>query len=172
MLSDCGARFVIVGHSERRGIYHENDAAIARKLALAIDGGLTPVVCVGEDLACRDAGRAGAFIADQIRAVAVSQLEREAAVIVAYEPIWAIGTGRNASGAMCAETVAAVQAALSRFWPASRTDRTPVLYGGGVTPDNLAPLAANGAAGGYLVGGASLDSGKVLAILSGMSGPR
>jgi triosephosphate isomerase len=170
MLADCGARFVIVGHSERRGIYHENDATIARKLAMAIDAGLTPVLCVGEDLACRDAGMAGAFIADQIRAVAIPQLEGGAAVIVAYEPIWAIGTGRNASGFLCAETVAEVRSAVSRFWPASYGDRTPVLYGGSVTPDNIADLEANGAVDGYLVGGASLDSGKMRAILRGMSG--
>jgi triosephosphate isomerase (TIM) len=169
MVSDCGARFVIVGHSERRSIYREDDATVARKLALAIEAGLTPVLCVGEDLACRDAGKAAAFIAGQIRAVAVSELERSAAVIVAYEPIWAIGTGRNASGAMCAETVAEVRSAISSFWPAAYRDGTPVLYGGSVTPDNIADLEANGAVDGYLVGGASLDSGKMLAILLGMS---
>ena len=169
MLSDCGARFVIIGHSERRNIFREDDAMIARKLGLAIEAGLTPVLCVGEDLACRDAGRAGVFLAEQIQAVAVSQLERNAAVIVAYEPIWAIGTGRNASGAMCAETVAEVRAAIGQFWPSSYRDRTPVLYGGSVTPDNIVDLETNGGAEGYLVGGASLDSGKLLAILRGMS---
>ena len=168
MLSDCGARFVIIGHSERRNVYGESDSVIARKLGLAIEAGLTPVLCVGEDLACRDAGNAAAFLAGQIEAVAVSQLERAKAVIVAYEPIWAIGTGRNASGTMCGETVAEVRAAIGRFWPSSCRDHTPVLYGGSVTPDNIADLETNGQADGYLVGGASLDSGKVLAILRGM----
>ncbi len=172
MLSDCGARYVIVGHSERRNIYREDDAMIARKLALAIEAGLAPVLCVGEDLACRDAGQAAVFLATQIKAVAVSQLERDAAVIIAYEPIWAIGTGRNATGAMCAETVAEVRAAVGRFWPPFYRDRTPVLYGGSVTPDNIADLEANGGVEGYLVGGASLDSGKLLAILRGMNAPR
>lgn len=172
MLTDCGARFVIIGHSERRNVYGEDDPTIARKLGLALEAGLTPILCVGEDLACRDAGNAAAFLAAQIKAVAVSQLEGAAPVIVAYEPIWAIGTGRNASGSMCAETVAEVRAAIGRFWPSSYRDRTPVLYGGSVTPDNIADLEANGLADGYLVGGASLDSGKLLAILRGMGAAR
>lgn len=170
MLAGCGARFVIIGHSERRNVYGESDAMIARKLALAIEEGLTPVLCVGEDLACRDAGNAAAFLAGQIEAVAVEQLARGADVIVAYEPIWAIGTGRNASGAMCAETVAEVRAAIGRFWPGGYEARTPVLYGGSVTPENIADLETNGRADGYLVGGASLSSAKFLALLAGMNG--
>jgi triosephosphate isomerase len=168
MLSACGVGFVIIGHSERRNIYGEDDAMIARKLSLAIEAGLTPVLCVGEDLACRDAGRAAGFLAEQIKAVAVEQLERQAEVIVAYEPIWAIGTGRNASGAMCAETVGELREAIGRFWPAGHRERTAVLYGGSVTPDTIDDLEANGAVDGYLVGGASLDSGKYLALLRRM----
>jgi triosephosphate isomerase len=168
MIADCGGRFVIVGHSERRMLFHEDDAIVARKLALALRAELVPVLCVGEDLARRDSGNANAFIAEQIRAVAVPELERGAEVVVAYEPIWAIGTGRNATGAMCAETVAEVRAAIARFWPAPYGERTPVLYGGSVTPENIGDLEANGGVDGYLVGGASLDSAKFLAILRGM----
>lgn len=168
MIADCGARFVILGHSERRNLYREDDAMIARKLALVLDAGLTPVLCVGEDLSCRDSGNASVFISDQIKAVAVDALAGGAEVIVAYEPIWAIGTGRNASGALCAETVAELRDAIGRFWPAGARERTPVLYGGSVTPDNIADLEVNGGVDGYLVGGASLDSGKFTALLRAM----
>ncbi len=168
MIAGCGARYVIIGHSERRNVYGETDAMIARKLALALEAGLTPVLCVGEDLACRDAGQAAAFIAGQLEAVAVEQLAGGAEVIVAYEPIWAIGTGRTASGAMCAETVAGLREAIGRFWPAGYQDRTPVLYGGSVTPENITDLETNGGVDGYLVGGASLDSKKFRGILAGM----
>ena len=94
------------------------------------------------------------------------ELEQVKEVIVAYEPVWAIGTGRNASGAMCAETVDEIRQAVARFWPAGM--QTPVLYGGSVTPENVEDLHANGRVEGYLVGGASLDSGKMLAILAAM----
>jgi len=168
MIADRGARYVIIGHSERRTIYGEDDATVARKLALAIDAGLTPVLCIGEDLAVRDAGRAIAFVAAQIEAMTVPQLELAAEVVVAYEPIWAIGTGRNASGAMCCEMAQAIREALGRFWPSRHSDQAAVLYGGSVTPDNIAELEANGRVDGYLVGGASLDSAKLLAILHTM----
>jgi triosephosphate isomerase len=164
MLRDCGARFVIIGHSERRTIYGEDDAFIARKLALAIDAGLTPVLCIGENLEQRERGHASSFCSDQLRAAAVQQLEGAAEVIVAYEPIWAIGTGRNATGEMVAEIVGAIRDAIERFWPAGRADRTPVLYGGSVTPDNVDDLIAHGRIDGFLVGGASLDSKKFLAL--------
>src|ERR1041384_6529931 len=102
MLRDCGARFVIIGHSERRTIYGEDDALIARKLAMAIDAGLMPVLCIGENQDHRERGHASTFCSDQLRAAAVPQLESAAEVIVAYEPIWAIGTGKNATGEMVA----------------------------------------------------------------------
>jgi triosephosphate isomerase len=168
MLAERGARYVIVGHSERRSIYREDDAMIARKLALVLEGGLTPVLCVGEDLTVRDAGRAAIFVADQLRAVAVPELERGGEVVIAYEPVWAIGTGRNATGAMCRDMVNEIREALGRFWPARYATDAAVLYGGSVTPENIADLEANGGADGYLVGGASLDSGKFTALLRGM----
>lgn len=165
MLRECGAEYVILGHSERRTLFFESDALVARKLALAINAGLTPVLCIGEDLKVRDAGRVPQVLADQIKATAVSALERAKEVVIAYEPIWAIGTGRNASGAMVAETLVEIRHALSRFWPARSTS---ILYGGSVTPDNVDDLVANGTIDGFLVGGASLDSGKFLAIRRGL----
>jgi triosephosphate isomerase len=168
MLRDCGARFVIAGHSERRTIYGEDDALIARKLAMVIDAGLTPVLCIGENEQQRESGHAVSFCSDQLRAVAIPQLVSANEIIVAYEPIWAIGTGRNATGEMVAEIVGAIRGALERFWPDGLAQRTPILYGGSVTPDNVDDLIEHGRIDGFLVGGASLDSKKFLALAEAM----
>jgi triosephosphate isomerase (TIM) len=168
MLRDCGARFVIIGHSERRTIYGEDDALIARKLAMTIDAGLTPVLCIGENEQQRERGHAGSFCANQIRAAAVPQLANAKEVIIAYEPIWAIGTGRNATGPMVAEIVSEIRDALERCWPDELSQRTPILYGGSVTPDNVDDLITHGRIDGFLVGGASLDSMKFLALAEAM----
>jgi triosephosphate isomerase len=168
MLRDCGARFVIVGHSERRTIYGEDDALIARKLAMAIDAGLTPVLCIGENEQQREHGHAVSFCAGQLRAVVIPQLASAKEVIIAYEPIWAIGTGRNATSAMVAEIVGAIRDALERFWPEGLAQRTPILYGGSVTPDNVDDLIEDAHIDGFLVGGASLDSKKFLALAEAM----
>ncbi|MBV8516560.1 MAG: triose-phosphate isomerase [Acidobacteria bacterium] len=167
MLRRSGADFVILGHSERRTLFHENDALIARKLSLALETGLTPVLCIGEDLRVRDSGQVSRFLADQIKVAAVDALASGEKVILAYEPIWAIGTGRNASGAMVAETLVEIRAALERFWPAAHA-RAPILYGGSVTPDNVDDLVEHGTIDGFLVGGASLDARKFLAIHAGL----
>jgi len=166
MLRDCGARFVIIGHSERRTIYGEDDALIARKLAMVIDAGLMPVLCIGENEQQRERGHAVSFCSDQLRAAAIPQLANANEIIVAYEPIWAIGTGRNATGAMVAEIVGAIRDAVARFWPSGLA--TPVLYGGSVTPDNVDDLIEHGRIDGFLVGGASLDSKKFLALAEAM----
>src|SRR5438270_1348250 len=168
MLRDCGARFVIIGHSERRTIYGEDDALIARKLSMAVDAGLTPVLCIGENEQQRERGHAVTFCSDQLCAAAVPQLANANEVIVAYEPIWAIGTGRNATGAMVAEIVDAIRGALERFWPDGLAHRTPILYGGSVTPDNVDDLITHGRINGFLVGGASLDSKKFLTLAEAM----
>jgi triosephosphate isomerase (TIM) len=167
MVRECGVDFVILGHSERRTLFHETDALIARKLDLAIDRGLKVILCIGEDVRVRDTGHVAHFLADQIKATAVDALERAEEVVIAYEPIWAIGTGRNASGTMVAETLIEIRSALERFWPA-RLANAPILYGGSVSPDNVADLVAHGTIDGFLVGGASLDSRKFLAIHAGM----
>ena len=167
MLRDCGAQFVIVGHSERRYIFGETDESIALKLSLAIEAGLTPIFCVGETRQVRDAGEATAYVASQIRAVSVPALSQAGEIVVAYEPVWAIGTGHNATGAMVAQMVEEIRAALGRFWPERFARSSPILYGGSVTPDNIDDLGRNGRIEGYLVGGASLDSRKFLAICRG-----
>jgi triosephosphate isomerase len=164
MIRDSGARYVILGHSERRTLYGESDGLIARKLALALGTGLTPVLCIGEDLRARDGGKVATVLADQIRAAAAAGLDGVTGVIIAYEPVWAIGTGRNASGAMVSETLGHIREALGRFWPAGFATEAPILYGGSVTPENVADLVASGGVDGFLVGGASLDAGKFMAI--------
>jgi triosephosphate isomerase len=168
MLRDCGAEYVILGHSERRNLFHEDDDLIARKLTLAIRSGLTPVLCIGEDLTVRDAGHVARHLANQIKEAAVDALAGAKTVILAYEPVWAIGTGRSATGEMVAETLVDIRQALWRFWP-EFVAKAPILYGGSVTPENVEDLVANGTIDGFLVGGASLDSRKFLAIHAGMA---
>ncbi|HYO76545.1 MAG TPA: triose-phosphate isomerase [Thermoanaerobaculia bacterium] len=167
MLREAGVEYVILGHSERRTLFHEEDALIARKLTLAIETGLTPVLCIGEDLRVRDQGQVARFLADQLKVAAVEALAKVTQIVVAYEPIWAIGTGRNASGEMVAETLVDIRHALERFWPAQLA-KTPILYGGSVTPDNVEDLVQHGTIDGFLVGGASLDSRKFLSIHAGL----
>ncbi|HEY8712368.1 MAG TPA: triose-phosphate isomerase [Thermoanaerobaculia bacterium] len=167
MIRDRGARFVLIGHSERRTIYGESDVIVARKLAVALAAGLVPILCVGEDLRTRDSGQVATFLAGQIRAAAEAGLDSAGEIVLAYEPVWAIGTGRSASGGLCADSVAHIRDALGRFWP-RRLAGIPVLYGGSVTPDNIADLETNGRIDGYLCGGASLESGRFLGILRGM----
>ncbi len=167
MLRSSGAEYVILGHSERRNLFHETDSVIAKKLTLAIETGLVVVLCIGEDLRVRDGGHVSRFLADQIKATAVAELEKAPTVVIAYEPVWAIGTGRNASGEMVAETIIEIRQALERFWPAHH-HAAPILYGGSVTPENVDDLVRKGTIDGFLVGGASLDSRKFLAIHAGM----
>jgi triosephosphate isomerase len=168
MIRDCGGEFVILGHSERRSLFGETDALIARKLALAIETRLTPVLCIGEDLRVREAGQVAEFLNYQVKAVASPALEAAEEIVIAYEPVWAIGTGRNASGEMVAETVGEIREALGRFWP-SRHHDAPILYGGSVTSENCFDLTSRGNIDGYLVGGASLQSGGFLSIRDVMS---
>ena len=167
MVRKCGADYVILGHSERRTIFDETDALIARKLDVAIETGLAPVLCIGEDVRIRDTGHVAHFLADQIKASAVDSLDAVEEIVLAYEPIWAIGTGRNASGEMVAETLLGIRSAIARFWPA-RLKETPIVYGGSVSPDNVDDLVEHAGIDGFLVGGASLDSRKFLAIHNGM----
>ena len=160
MLADLGCRYVIVGHSERRADHGETDAIVRAKAEAALKAGLTPIVCVGETLAEREAGRA--------EAVAVGQLSDslpEAApgsVVVAYEPVWAIGTGRTAGPDDAQVMHKALRAAL----PAGHGEATSILYGGSVKPDNAADLLHKPDVDGALVGGASLNAGDFAAIIT------
>jgi triosephosphate isomerase len=155
-LVDVGCRYVIVGHSERRQLFAETDAGVARRTRAALAAGLVPIVCVGETLAERDAEQTLARVGAQLHA-AVMDLGRSdlARCVVAYEPVWAIGTGRNATPAQAAQVHAFIRGTLEEgVGDAAGTVR--ILYGGSVKPDNVAGLMAQEEIDGALVGGASL----------------
>jgi triosephosphate isomerase len=158
MAVQAGAKLALVGHSERRHVFGETNDDTRRKVEAALRVGLAPMLCVGELLEEREAGRAVAVVEEQLQAVYADLSEDEAArVAIAYEPVWAIGTGRTASPADAREMHAAVRDFLARRYRAELSGRVPVLYGGSVKPDNAAELLAQEGVDGVLVGGASLD---------------
>lgn len=162
MWADLGARFVIVGHSERRQFHGETDAIVAAKAVAACRAGLSPIICVGESLQERDAGETLSVVARQLAGSVPDDAARPDTVI-AYEPVWAIGTGRTPTLAQVEEVHQAIGRALdARFGAAGRQIR--VLYGGSVKPDNAASLLAVAGVDGALVGGASLKAADFLAI--------
>jgi len=157
MLQDFACRYVLVGHSERRSIYGETDALVAEKFAVALAAGLRPVLCVGETLAERERGETAAVVAAQIDAVlGVAGIEAFAKAVVAYEPVWAIGTGKTASPADAQAMHAKIREGLSQITPAGQN--MAILYGGSVKPENAVELAACPDINGALVGGASLNA--------------
>ena len=160
MLADFSCRFVLVGHSERRAMHTESDQLVADKAHAALTAGITPVVCVGESLAERDAGQAVAVIGRQLAPVLALGAEAVKKMVVAYEPVWAIGTGRTASPEQAQEVHAAIRVALKGIG----ADRVQILYGGSVKAANAASLFAMPDIDGALVGGASLVAEDFLAI--------
>ena len=164
MLLDVGVQGVVLGHSERRQYFNETDEALARKVAVALERGLEPILCVGESEAERDAGETEAVLRRQIEAdldgVAAEDLAR---VVIAYEPIWAIGTGRTATPEQAEEAIAFIRSQLAGI-DAEAAEAVRILYGGSVKPANAAELLGREQIDGALVGGASLDSADFLAI--------
>ncbi len=164
MLLDVGCRWVIVGHSERRAMYGETNELVAKKAARAIALGLRPIVCVGETLSERDAGRTLDVVAAQVAAVlAQCSVAKLAAGALAYEPVWAIGTGRTATPAQAQEVQAAIRAQLAAA-DATAAQQLRILYGGSVKPGNAAELFAQPDIDGGLIGGASLVAADFAAI--------
>ena len=164
MLKDVGARYVIVGHSERRRLYHEDDVLVARKFAAALHAGLTPVLCVGETLEEREAHRTEAVVARQLEAVtAMNGVASFAHAVVAYEPVWAIGTGRTASPEQ-AQAVHAYLRSRIGLQDAKIAAGLRILYGGSVKAANAAELFSMPDVDGGLVGGASLSADEFLQI--------
>lgn len=160
MLVEFGCRWVLVGHSERRTLHAESDGLVAHKALAALHAGLTPVVCVGESLSERDAGMAEVVIERQLEPILALGPDAVTRMVVAYEPVWAIGTGRTAS----AQQAQDIHAAIRRLLPSA--NHTPVLYGGSVKPDNAKTLFAMPDIDGGLIGGASLVATDFLAIAS------
>jgi triosephosphate isomerase (TIM) len=164
MLVEVGVDAVVLGHSERRQLFGETDEALARKLPAALAAGLEPILCIGESEEARDAGQTDAVLERQLEAdlaeVKPSDLPR---VVIAYEPIWAIGTGRTATPEQAQETIAFIRDDLRVRGGAG--DAVRILYGGSVKPDNAAELMAQPDIDGALVGGASLDPEDFAAIV-------
>ena len=164
MLADVGARYALVGHSERRQYHAESSELVARKFQAASMAGLSPILCVGETLAEREAGQTEAVIAAQLQPVLdLVGVAAMAGSIVAYEPVWAIGTGRTASPEQAQEVHAFIRGQIAAH-DATIAGSLPILYGGGVKPGNAASLFAQADIDGGLIGGASLVAADFLAI--------
>ena len=165
MLADLGCRYVILGHSERRTHCGETDDLIARKIGAALAHGLTPIVCVGEDLAQNDSGHTAAVVSRQVRAaLAGVSGEQAAALVIAYEPVWAIGTGRAATAAGANATIRTIRQVVASLAGQPAAAAIRIQYGGSVTPANAAELFRQPEVDGALVGGASLKAADFVAI--------
>jgi len=158
MIAESGAEYVIVGHSERRTLFGETDASVNRKIAAAFAGGLMPIVCIGETLDQRERQETFTVLDRQIRdgldGVTSDRLVR---LVIAYEPVWAIGTGRNATPAQAAEAHGHIRKRLQQWFGAEPSELCRIVYGGSVKPENIRDLASQPNVDGALVGGASLD---------------
>ena len=158
MIKEAGAEYVIIGHSERRRLFGETDAIVNRKVVAALAAGLTPIACIGETLEERERSETLAVLDRQIKD-GFDQLtaEQMAELVVAYEPVWAIGTGRTATAAQAGEAHAHIRSRLRQWFGADAADRCHVIYGGSVKPDNIRELLVEPDVDGALVGGASLE---------------
>jgi triosephosphate isomerase (TIM) len=158
MIKEAGAELVIIGHSERRRLFHETDATVNKKIVAAIGADLIPIVCVGETLEERERNATFGVLDRQIKdGLDRLTAEQIATLVVAYEPVWAIGTGKNATAAQAQEAHAHIRTRLRQWFGAEAADRCRVLYGGSVKPDNISGLIQEPDVDGALVGGASLE---------------
>ncbi|MEK7831131.1 MAG: triose-phosphate isomerase [Acidobacteriota bacterium] len=159
MLKDAGCSHAIIGHSERRAMYGDTDAVVNRKIRAALSFGLTPIVCIGETLEERDSGNAETVVATQLEhslaELTASDLVR---IVLAYEPVWAIGTGRTATPTQAQQMHAFIRQWISGKFDKTSADDLRILYGGSVKPDNISDLMAEADIDGALVGGASLEA--------------
>ncbi|WP_326555589.1 triose-phosphate isomerase [Micromonospora sp. NBC_01813] len=159
MLAKLGCQYVTVGHSERRAYHHEDDSVVKAKVAAALANGITPILCVGEGLDVREANGHVAHCNDQLTAaLAGLTAEQVVKVVVAYEPVWAIGTGKTATPADAQEVCGAVRARLAELYDGATANQVRVLYGGSVKAANIAAIMAEVDVDGALIGGASLDA--------------
>ncbi|MBW3565625.1 MAG: triose-phosphate isomerase [Acidobacteria bacterium] len=161
MIRATGAKAVLVGHSERRASFGENDSIVARKLVAAASGGLTPILCIGETADERSEQKTAAVLERQLESVIPSIDSRGTRLVVAYEPVWAIGTGENATP----DQVAEAHELIARLLGSLGWTDVPILYGGSVKPSNAGELAAVDQVSGFLVGGASLSSQSFIEII-------
>jgi len=159
MLADAGCRYVIIGHSERRQFFGETDSGVAQKTKAALDAGLTPIVCVGESLSEREEGRTEAVLSQQfIGGPGSLTAEEFSRILIAYEPVWAIGTGKVATPEIAAAAHRFIRRCVAEQYSAEHAAAVRILYGGSVKPENIQGLRAQEELDGALVGGASLDA--------------
>ena len=167
MLSKLGCSFVLIGHSERRTIHGEDDALVAKKIKAALANDLTPLLCIGEDLSVRESGNHVAYVVAQVQAALKGFTKPELKKIVfAYEPVWAIGTGKTATPADAQEVCAAIRVALIEIAGEEMAEAARILYGGSVKSSNIIEIMAEVDVDGALVGGASLDPEEFARIAS------
>ena len=166
MVLDAGCQYTLIGHSERRQFFGETDETVNEKARAAIAGRLQPIVCVGETLAERDAGKAAEVVRRQVRQGLAQLTESDLSpMIVAYEPVWAIGTGRTATPETAAEMHGEIRRTIGEIWGPKAAAAMRILYGGSVKPDNIQELMRREDIDGALVGGASLDPASFAAIV-------
>jgi len=159
MIREAGAEYVVIGHSERRQMFGETDLTVNRKVGAALAAGLIPIVCIGETLAEREKNETMDVLDRQIKQGLDGMTgEQAGGIVVAYEPVWAIGTGRNATTEQAQEAHAHIRRRLRSWFGAEAADKVQILYGGSVKPDNIAGLVAQDDVDGALVGGASLTT--------------
>jgi triosephosphate isomerase len=166
MLVAVGCRWVLAGHSERRHYFGETDETVYKKVAAALEAGLKPIVCVGEVLAEREAGKTNLVLETQLRGgIAALSREQFLKIAIAYEPVWAIGTGKTATPQIAAEAHCAIRELLASCYDAEAAEDCRILYGGSVKPDNVKELMKQDQIDGALVGGASLDPKSFAALV-------
>ena len=167
MVKEAGAEYVIIGHSERRRLFNETDETVSRKIAAAFGAQLTPVVCIGETLEERDRGVTPVVLDRQIKqGLDGLSGDQIAALVIAYEPVWAIGTGRNATPQQAGEAHAHIRNRIRQWFGGSAADHVHIIYGGSVKPDNTHELMVLPDVDGALVGGASLELRSFTEILA------
>lgn len=167
MLTAIGCRWVIVGHSERRQYFGETEETVAKKTVSALEAGLNPIVCVGERLEQRESGATESVLEAQFTGgLGGLTLEQFAGIVIAYEPVWAIGTGKTATPEMAADAHSFLREQIRKRFGPEAADACRILYGGSVKPDNVKALMAQSELDGALVGGASLDPGSFASIVN------
>lgn len=165
-LADLGTDYVIIGHSERREIFHETDEDVNKKAKAIFNNNMLPIICVGESLETKEAGRTNEFVADQVKAaldgLSGDQVKQS---VLAYEPIWAIGSGKTATAEDANDTIKVVRQTVAELYDQEVADAVRIQYGGSVKPENIAEFLATSDIDGALVGGASLEADSFLKLL-------
>lgn len=167
LLENIGVDYVVIGHSERRAYFSETDEAVNLKLHQAFRYGITPILCVGEALETREAGTTNDFVKAQVvKALEGLNPNQVKETVIAYEPIWAIGTGKTATSKQANETIAYIRSVIEELYSSEISEATRILYGGSVKPENIDSLMAEPHIDGALVGGASLDPKSYMALVN------